>query len=148
MMQMGRVLVILAWAAFLGCLWLPSVRFHDGSVILGWKVALSAISEFPPLDKTLGDFLVFLSGIGNILIVLSPIALLVENRVVNSILAALGYLLFVIGLSYFQPNSGYATGYMLWVISFFVMGIGFTMLTITRPHNQHTQCAASRLGPR
>ena len=145
---MGRALVILAWAAFIGCLWLPAVRFHDGSAILGWKVALAAISELPPLDKTAGDFLVFISGIGNILIALSPIALLAVNRILNSILAMSGVILFVIAMSFYEPNSGYATGYILWVVSFLVMGVGFSMLAITKPHNQRAQFAASRLGPR
>lgn len=72
--------MVLAWAALFSCLLLPAVRFRYGDVIHCWKVGLASISELPPLDKTIDDVLQFVTGLENVVIAFSPLALYILRR--------------------------------------------------------------------
>lgn len=123
----------------MSCLLLPAVQFQDGSVILGWKVGLAAISELPPLDKTINDVLLFLAGLGNVVIAFTPLALYVSNDFLYRVLAVLGLVLFGIAASFYAPDSGFGSGYYMWVIAFLIMALGFGLLAIASPHNNAAQ---------
>ena len=135
MWKLGTLLVGLAWLAFMVCLFLPAVEFYDGREVLGWKVGLAAISEFPPLNITLDDILLFVGGVGNVVLAFSPIALLFVRRNVYLVLAVVNVVLFGVAASFYASNSGFASGYFLWVAAFLMMALGLGVLTTETPYN-------------
>ena len=77
------VLVVMGWVLFLGSLLLPAVRIRVPEILgfavnidetlAGWQIAASTVSAFRELGDSPGTNLMFLAGLGNLALLLSPL---------------------------------------------------------------------------
>jgi len=143
MRQVGSILVVVAWLAFLACLVLPAVQFDTAKPYMGWMVGLAAIARVPDFYTGWTGLSVAVAGIGNILIALSPVALFYSGKRLYKVIAWLFMGEFLIALSFFFGSFAQAAGYYLWAASFLVASVGFGLLSRSAPYSNRLQTDAA-----
>ena len=138
MRRIGTILVLVAWLAFLACLDLPAVQLDTAKPYMGWLVGLAAIARIPEFYSGWTGLAVAVSGFGNILIALSPVALFYPGKRLYQVLAALFLGEFLIALSFVFGSFAQAEGYYIWVASFLVASLGFGLLSSAAPSGTHS----------
>ena len=140
-MRIGQILVVLAWLAFLASLALPAVQVQDVEPYMGWMAAWTTILKIPELFREMASVPVALLGVGNILFVGAPAALLYGEKRLFRILALFYMALFLVGLGFY--GEGRAAGYFLWIASLLGISVGFGLLGRRAPYNNHLQSDAA-----
>ena len=139
MQRIGSILVVIAWLVFLASLALPAVQFHDSEPLVGWYAGWMAIRLIPGFYRDWSSLLVAMTGVGNVIIVLMPLALFISSGRVHKLLASFFFVVFLIASAFYFDSTGYAAGYYLWVASFLCASIGFGILSGVSPHNKRLQ---------
>lgn len=143
MKPIGTATVVVAWIAFIACLAMPA-HSAAGDSELGWQTGLGAIKSMLYLpDKLLTkDALFFLrysfSGLGNIVMMLLPVALYLNFRKGYGLLAFFFFAETCVAASYFYEfKKSFHAGYYAWVVSFILATIGVGMLAISAKKAQN-----------
>jgi hypothetical protein len=125
MKRIDIAIIVMAWSGFFGCLFLPALQYPNGEPFIAWKavaLSLAAILEF---HKSWSNFILAVVGIGNIVIVVAPLALFCRALWLRVALAFFFVLVFSVALSFSLDGGDYQAGYYMWLASFLLSAIGF-----------------------
>lgn len=131
----SKTLVWIGWFLFLMCLLLPT-SIKNNSTEPGWHLASATIMvaiDFNDIFHRGWKYLYFAApSLGNILILLAPLVLLVKKRKLPLILSVTMILYGFLAASYVfytgdELEGTFTWGYYVWVVSFFVVGMGCMM---------------------
>lgn len=100
---------------------------------MGWMAAWAIIVKIPESFSDFSSVLFGLVGVGNILIVFSPVALFYPGKRLYKFIALFYMILFFIALAFY--GEGRAAGYYLWVASLLGISAGFGLLSRIAPAN-------------
>ena len=133
MMRIGKIIIVLAWLAFLSSLLFPAVQFQDAEPYMGWMAAWTTVVKIPESISDLSNILAALVGVGNILIVFAPVALFYGGKRMFAVLALFYMVLSLVAIGFY--GEGRAAGYFLWVASLLGVSVGFGLLSRMTPKN-------------
>jgi hypothetical protein len=118
---------------------MPVLQIQGAEPYMGWMAGWTVIQKIPGFYLGWSDSLGAVLGIGNIYAVIAPAALFFPNRQLFKFMSLFSMLIFIIALSMFFLEEGYAEGYFLWVVSYLGMATGFGMLSIGSQRIESTQ---------
>ena len=122
MKQFGIAVTIVAWIAFIACLVMPLDRS-----LIGWDVGLMAVSTIPHFYGNLNALSDAFVGLGNIAMLLLPLAIYVNKKFFYAFLTIFFFIETWVATTYYE--SDVLLGYYFWVASFLLAAVGMAILT-------------------
>ena len=129
MKRVGSILVGLSWLVYLTSWTMPVLQIQGVESYMGWMAGWTVIQKIPSFYLGWSDFLGAVLGIGNIYAAIAPAAFFFPTRRLFMFMSLFSMLIFIIALSMYFFEKGYAEGYFLWVVSYLGMATGFGMLS-------------------
>lgn len=129
MKRVGSILVCSSWLVYLASWIMPVLQIQGDESYMGWMAGWTVIQKIPSFYLGWSDFLGAVLGIGNIYAAIAPAALFFPTRQLFKFMSSFSMLIFIIALSMFFFEEGYAEGYFLWAMSYMGMATGFGMLS-------------------